>query len=157
MLENELGLRAGIYEDHAHPCIANGRIQFGQRVPRHMSRPWNAIVGLQNINLRGHRLRHSYDLPTIAAQPAPRGIQLVDGRREPNADSCRCQRGQARQSKGQQITPLVIEKGVQFINDNISQTGKIGRCILVGQQQRQRFRRCHQKVRRLCLLSLAAR
>ena len=45
---------------------------------------------------------------------------------------------------------------MEFVDDDKLQARKIAGSIFIGQKQGQRFRRCHQKIRRLGFLPLAA-
>ena len=120
-LENEFCLRAGIDENDAHPRRFDLGIDFIKRVPRHMARPGDAVVGLQDIDNRCHRLRHPHNRPAIAAQPVTRRIRLVDGGRQADAPGLRRQRRQPFETEAEKVAALVVEKGVQLVDNDVAQ------------------------------------
>ena len=157
ILKHKFGLRAGIDENNAHPRIGNGCIKRFQRMAGHMARPGDTIICLQDINLRRRCLRHAHNHAITAAQPVTRLIRLVDGGGQADPHRIRGKQCQPCKTKAEKITAFIVKEGVQFIDDDIFQPGEIGRCILIGKQQSQRFWGSHQKVWRFGFLPLAAR
>ena len=86
-----------------------------------MAGPGNAVVCLQDVDNRCHRLRHPHHRPAVAAQPVTRGIRLVDGGRQANAPGLRCQRRQPFETEAEKVAALVVEEGMQLVDNDVAQ------------------------------------
>ena len=123
-LEHEFSLRAGIDENDTHPRRFDLGVDLVKRVPRHMARPGDAVVRLQDVDDRRHRLRHPHHRPAITAQPVARRIQLVDGGGQADAPGLRCQRRQPFQIEAEKVSALVVEEGMKLVDDNVAQVAE---------------------------------
>ena len=93
---------------------------------------------------------------TIDGEEVRQRRRIGDRGRQADEAHVRCQRGDARQAKRQVMAALAGGERVQLVDDQAFQAGEELRRIGIGQQQRQRFRRGHQQVRRALALAQAA-
>ena len=122
-----------------------------------MTRPWDAFVGNQNVDVGMNAACGDDQLWRIASHREP-GLQdsrIVHGGRQPNEATRRRPLCQRRQAEIEQITALVRRDGVDFIDDYAFQIGEEFCGMLGSDEQRQLLGRGQQNVGRGFALSLA--
>ena len=132
---------------------ADLRIKLGHRPGRCVPAPWHALALRQQQRYLRRCARlpgHQRDIPGITGgrQPAPKRIDIAQRRRKPGTAHIGRQTPQPRQTQRQQIAPLGRRQRVQLVNHHPPQRGKQLRALGIRQQQRQRFRRRQQHMRR---------
>ena len=152
-LEDVFGKEPGVGEDQGGPIALDRFVKLRDRPSSGMTAPGDAAFhGQQDLDL-GRRTcfpGDEIDGRSIAmrGEPCAKRIGIGHRCRKPNPPHLRSQRLQASQRKRQQIAPLAGGKGMDFIDDDPLQRPEQFRRFGIAEQQRERFRRRQQDVRR---------
>ena len=154
VVEEDLGLCAGVVEDQRGAMLPDGLQHRGDRVTPAAASPGGGRLDIQHRNIRdraGIGPHHLGPRPQKARQRR----RILDRRRKPHPPQPRGKALQPRQPKHQLVAAPAFGQGVDLIHHHPTQVGKDPRRVFVTQQQRQTFGRGQQDLRRIGPLPLA--
>ena len=122
--------------------------------PPHGRRSWASMMRHHRLARRARRCTISTS--SLTAQEVGQRRRIGDRGRQADEAHLRRQRRHARQAERQVMAALAGGEGMQLVDDHAFQAGEELRRIGIGEQQRQRFRRGHQQVRRPLALAQPA-
>ena len=159
--KNHFGNGASVDENNGQPRLFDAPHHGACRPAAIVPGPGNAVFGRDDLH---HRRRagiagHQRDRSSIGigGEPALIAFGVGDGCRQADAAQPGGETVQPRQGKTQLVTALRRRKGVDFIDDDGLHPGQHRRGIGIGDQQRQRFGRGQQDMRRAFALALLGR
>ena len=157
-VEGKLGLGARVDEDDRGLVLADDVVDLRHRMAPHMAAPGNAVLRVDegDDGRRAGLAHHDLDRRLAELQKLGQGRRVGDRRRKPDEPHLRRQGGQPRQAERQMVAALGRGEGMQLVDDHAAQVREEPRRVGIGQQQRQRFRRRHQKIGRPLTLAQAA-
>ena len=163
VLEQHLGLAAGVDEHQRGLVALDQLIDLGQRVPRAVAGPRQPLARVEHLDHRRRGTAGSDDVGGCARaarlrhQEARELLGLGYGCRE--ADGTRLWRDgpEPRQAERQQIAALGGDQRVQLVEHDALQRREQERRVVGRQQQRQLLRRGEQDIRRIAPLPLPSR
>ena len=157
-IERQFRLRARVHEDDRRPVLTDDVVDLRHRVTTHVAAPRDALLRVDDRHDRRRAGLAHHDLHRLVAQIEELGQRrrIRDGGREADEARLRGERRQPRQAERQMVPALAGGEGVQLVDDHALQVREELRRIEIGQQQRQRFRRRHQEVRRPLALAQPA-
>ena len=133
-------------------------VDLRHRVVAHVAAPGQALLGIDDRDLRGRPRLALDDLHPFAvsqSQVVGQRRRIGDGGRQADEARPRRQRRQSRQAQRQMMAALGRGEGMQLVDHDAAQAGEELLGVGVAEQQRQRFRRGHQQVRRALALAQA--
>ena len=142
-------------------CGLDGQVDILHGEQRHMARPGHALPRLEDADdgRCAGPAAHQGDGGIVGAgggrQPLPQRRLVGHGGGKADAAAMRRQLRQPRQPERQQVAALGAGQRVQLVHDHPLEPAEHPLRIGEGQQQRQRFRRGHEDLRRLAALPLA--
>ena len=170
LLEQHLGLAAGIDEHQRDGVPVDQLIDLAERVPRRMPGPGQPLAAVEHVHDRLRRAARHHDIGSLFAltacgrgrtklrhQKARQLLRLGHRGRQPDHAQLRRQPPQPRQPERQQIAALGGHQRVQLVQHHAAQCAEQMRRVVGSQQQRQLLRRGQQNLRRVAPLPLPAR
>ena len=163
ILEQHLGLAAGVDEDQRGLVALDQLVHFAERMARGVARPRQALFGVEHLDDRRRRAAGHDDVGgdflavALRHQKARQRFRLGHRRRQPDRAHLGRQPPQPRQAERQQIAALGGDERVQLVEHDALERGEQERRVVGGQQQRQLLGRGEQDVRRIAPLPLPPR
>ena len=163
ILEQHLGLAAGV-DEHQRGLVAFDQlIDLRQRMARAVAGPWQPFARVEHLDHRRCGATGDHDVGGYALAARLRHQETRElfrlGHRRRKADGTRLRRDgpEPRKPERQQIAALGGDQRMQLVEHDALQRGEQERRVVGGQQQRQLFRRGEQDVRRIAPLPLPPR
>ena len=161
LLEDALGLAAGVDEDQRGLVALDELVDLADGVVRRMAGPRQALVAVEHADLRRgaavghHEIGKRLSVLGLRHQEAAQIVGLRHRRREADAGEVGRQREQPRQAEREEIAALGGDQRMQLVEHDppqrAEQIGRVGR----GENERELLGRGQQNVRRVAALALA--
>ncbi len=165
LLEDRLGLAAGVDEHQRGLVLLDEAVDFADGVPRRMPGPRQPLGGVEHGDVRRRAVVGDHEIGEhgvwralrLRHQIAAQIVGLRDRRRQADRGQLRRERKQPRQPEREQIAALRRHQRMQFVEHDAAQRAEQERRVGRGQDQRQLLRRREQDMRRIAALALALR
>ena len=161
LLEDALGLAAGVDEHERGLVAPDQAVDFVDRVMRRMPGPGQPLGGVEHAHVgrragfRQHQIGQRRAVRRLRHQIAAQIVRLGDGRRQSDAGEIGRQREQPREAERQQVAALADDERMQFVEHDALERAEQVRRVGRGEDQRQLLGRGEQDVRRIAALALA--
>ena len=102
LLEDEFRLRTRVDEDQRHLRSADRRVDFGQRMPRAVAGPWQALLRIEDreFGRRAGRRRHEIGEFATSNDVAAQFARVAHGGGQPRDAMRRRETSQPREAQG---------------------------------------------------------
>ncbi len=155
--EEQFGLRAGVVEDQRDAVTAHLFQHRADGITPAAARPRGGGIGFEHCDVRvragiGQKDRAGIG---VAGEEARDGGGILNRRGQPDAAQAGSEGLEPGQRQHQLVAALGFCQRVNFVQHHARQPREHARRVFVGQQQRERFRRGQQDVRRIGALAAA--
>ena len=159
IVKENLGLGAGVVENQRGVVLLDLVQNGGDCVGGPATRPRRGLIRAQHLDVGGRTGVGQQDFTRIRVTRHQVGDcgGVFDGGRQADAFQIGAKRLQAGERQKHLVAAFGFRQCVDFVDDHAFQSAKHARCVIIADQQRQRFRRRQKNIRRIGALPFAPR